>query len=278
MPFLAQGETSQVTQTYTQSLQQLEQLLEALLKLLRSKKKEDRTKQEEQSIDDQCAASVKTALEKHGQPLETESGDLRTVYVTEGYTLSADLDDATGMPVYTVETADQVAVLSFQDHPGGEGLVYFETEGSLDDAQKAALLKALQQELAQSREGLTAPQGLQGAAVVQQRLDQMGEMAPYGSKAVLVADRLLRDGGADAIEGQLYAFQRQKDGSIIITDRQTKAPLFQMDRHGAIQSSEAALSPQNRQNFNGMFNKLAAAQPVKVAAVVKNSSFEIGER
>ena len=276
MPFLSQGETSQVTSTYTQSLQQLEQLLEALLKLLQAKK--ERTKEQEQAIADQCAASVKTALEKHGQSIETESGERRTVYVTEGYTLSADLDDATGMPVYTVETAAQGAVLSFQDHPSGEGLVYFETEGSLDDPQKAALLKAPQQELVQSRAGLTAPQGLQGAAVVQQRLDQMGELAPYGSKAVLVADRLLRDGGADAIEGQLYAFQRQKDGSITITDRQTKASLFQMDRHGDIQASEAALSPQNRQNFNGMFHKLAAAQPVKATAVVKNSSFAMGER
>jgi len=169
MPFLAQGETSQVTQTYTQSLQQLEQLLEALIKLLRSKRKEDRTEKEEQSIDDQCAESAKTALSKHGQSLETESGDRRTVYVTEGYTLSADLDDATGMPVYTVETADRVAVLSFQDHPGGEGLVYFETEGSLDDAQKTELLQALQQELAQSKDGLAVPKGLKGAELVQHR-------------------------------------------------------------------------------------------------------------
>lgn len=277
MPFLSQGETSQVTSTYTQSLQQLEQLLDALLKLLQAKR--ERTQAQEQSIADQCAASVKTALSKHGQSLETESGERRSVYVTEGYTLSADLDDTAGMPVYTVETAAQGAVLSFQDHPCGKGLVYFETEGSLDEAQKTELLKALQQELAQSREGLTAPKGLKGAAVVQQRLDQMGEMAPYGSKAVLVADRLLRDGGVAAVEGQRYAFKRQKDGSIDIIDRQTKAPLFQMDRNGAIQTSEAALSPQNRQNFNGMFDKLAAAQPVKVAAAVKNvSSFEIGER
>lgn len=276
MPFLAQGETSQVTSTYTQSLQQLEQLLEALLKLLQAKK--ERTQEQEQAIDDQCAESVKTALEKHGQSLETESGDRRSVYVTEGYTLSADLNDATGMPIYTVEKAAQGAVLSFQDHPGDKGVVYFETESSLDDTQKTDLLKALQQELAQSREGLTAPKGLKGAAVVQQRLDQMGEMAPYGAKAVLIADRLLRDGGVDAVEGQLYAFNRQKNGSITVTDRQTKSPLFQMDRNGAIRASEAALSPQNRQNFNGMFNKLAEAQPVQVSAVVKKSSFEIGER
>ncbi len=137
----------------------------------------------------------------------------------------------------------------------------------------------LNPELAQSRDGLAVPKGLKGAEVVQQRLDQMGEMAPYGSKAVLVADRLMRDGDVESLEGQRYAFKRQKDGAITITDRQTKAPLFQMDRNGAIQASEAALSPQNRQNFNGMFDKLAAAQPVKVAAAVKNvSSLEIGER
>lgn len=285
MAFINPSEASQIQSTYGQSAEHLAKLLEYLLSRLAqiqtSPRAQPLTPEEEQLAHVGCAHTAMEAVKQYGQEFKQESGNEASTYCAEGYTVSTDFHDPCAMPIYTVAAAGKGNVLSFQQHPKTGELVFFETESTLDNEQLAEMMKAFQSAQQEKESSLT------GVAAVQDRLLQMGEMAPYGSKAVLVADALLQQAeksGQSNVTGNIYTFDRSSDGGISINYKAfpLSEPLFQMSADGTVSHSGAAWTQEHQQNFSQMYNKLFQSQPQMAMATASpakgQKTQEIGER
>ncbi len=100
------GEASNAGQTIQQTQSDLLEFLYLLLKKLaeRTQSKEGKEQkgqpsaEEQQQTDQCCAMAAKDLLNQRGLQEMTDDG-IQHVYRTEGYTISANLNDGTGFPV-----------------------------------------------------------------------------------------------------------------------------------------------------------------------------------
>jgi len=284
MAFINPSEASQIQSTYGQSAEHIAKLLEYLLTRLAqiqsSPKAQPLTPEEEQLAHVGCAHAAMEAVKQYGKVYPQESGNEASCYCADGYTVSTDFHDPCAMPIYTVAATGKGNVLSFQQHPKTGELVFFETESTLDNEQLAEMMKAFQSAQQEKESSLT------GVPAVQERLLQMGDMAPYGSKALLVADALLQQAeksGQSKVTGNIYTFDRASDGGISINykDFPLSEPLFQMSAAGTVSHSGAAWMQNHKDNFAQMYDKLFQAQPQLAMATTsphKGQKTEIGGR
>jgi hypothetical protein len=273
MVFLDKGDASQVGSTFSQYANSVSEILALLIQRLQEQREKDAAKpltpEEQQLTDEACAMSAMEAVKNLGTEHQMASGKLASVYAAEGFTVCTDFYDPAGMPVYTITAPGKGSVLSFQESPKEPGkLVFFETENSLEDEQRISLLKALQSQ----RNELDTT--LQGVDLVKHRLDVLGEMAPAGSKAILVANQLLAETGKDEIKGNTYRFNREKDGAISISHKDAiLVPLYRMESDGRISNSNGSVMGNDSRNFEKMYDKLFN-QSQQVSASIKPTNLK----
>lgn len=301
MVLLNFGEASSAGQTMQQAQAELLELITLLLKklpsFLNSNSEEIPTPEQQQQIDSLSAQSIKALVGSKGVQEMTEDG-LAQVYRTEGYILSTNLNDSTGYPVYTVTGAERGEVLKFQDAPNRQGeYVFYDTQHSLDDRAKADLLRSLQSSLEGKVQQATQSQtivadalshepdvsatpdmrafddytdraALSGkqisdaaAAKVRTDLETLGDFAPSGSKAALVAHQVL--GHLSEREGERYSVHRTESGSIELfagrlpnpSDPEPNPPLVSLAPDGNV-SCSPAFTPAHSKAFSSMSNRL----------------------
>ena len=310
MALLSTGEASSASQSMNQIQQDLLDLLTNLIKKLRAdslqksaQEAEPLSELEQQQVDDLCAASVKDLLAKRGMQEMTEDGSIQHVYRTEAYTLSANLDDGTGYPVYTVACPERGDVLKFQDTPSREGgHTFYETQHELDDAGKVDLLASLKVSLETrvqqaeqvkavladalehvpgvaataamkalddkvDRDALSGKQASDlAASKVRADLESLGEFAPVGSKAALVAYEVLGDQNRQERDRDAkYSVQRQEDGTIELFEGrlprlgEAKEPLVILPPDGKLICSQE-FANHHAKAFDVMHRKLILAK------------------
>ena len=277
-------------QAQQQTIETTIELLSKLMKLLAGLRPQEQTKgqQPEPDVPDQpspqdraqinhfCAESVKDLLSERGTEEMTDDG-IRHVYRSEGYTLSANLTDGTGSPVYTVSSAEQGDIFSFQDNPTQPSQhVFFETEHSLSDKEASQLLQSLQTSLTTQLEKCqpltqqpSNPPGDRRLSALQQDITQLGEFAPRGSKAAyFVVSAAQKMGNSDSVEGQRYSIRRNLDQSVELYDGKLpqpgspKEPLMVVTQLGKVLCSEA-MGPEHQAQFSQKYDELTAPQPTQ---------------
>lgn len=313
MVLLSTGEASSAGQSMNQIQQDLLDLLTNLIKKLRAsslqkpgQEAEPLSEPDQRAVDDLCADSVKDLLVERGVLEVTEDGSIQHVYQSEAYTLSANLEDGTGYPVYTVNCPERGNVLKFQNTPAREGeYTFYETQHELDDADKADLLTSLKASLEtrvqQSEQGkavladalehepgLSATPAMKAlddkvdrdalcgkqasdvaAAKVRSDLESLGEFAPAGSKAALVAHEVLGEQSRQERDRDAkYSVQRQEDGTIELFEGrlprpgEAKEPLVILPPDGKPVCSQQ-FADHHAKAFDAMHRKLSSAKSSK---------------
>jgi hypothetical protein len=269
--FIDRGDASAASnhalQTADATVDILKELIESLLERLRAQQANeevpDRSPEEEQTLNDRVADAAINVMEQSGSEFhQTESGEWFNVCYTEsGLVVRVNLDDPTGMPVYTISTLEQGDILSFQKDPSQEGYVFFETEGEMEDKQKLKFLESLKSQ----REVDPNQVPLSGIDRVKATVEVLDDLAPAGSRAVLVANEFLEQSGGKPIFGKTYAFSKDADGSISVGMKsEPDKPIFKMHPSGKMEgTADASILS----DFKQMHQKLAsAAQAPQVAA------------
>jgi len=277
MVFIDKGEANSAISTFTSmqkgAMDQTGKLLNELLEILRKiEKGEKLNEQEQKDLDKTCAEMVASAAKEYGTVMKGEDGKELTFYEAEKYAIVTDLDDLAGMPVYGVYSKDQQGmVMSFQFDPKTNEPVFFEVESPMSNEEKAGFVKALERQ-AKRDERREQPKGVE---LVKLRLEQMGGLAPQGSKAVVVADAILQQSDSNRVKGNLFEFQRAGNGAISVISLENKEVLAQMSPDGTV---NANMGPETAKQFDQMLQKLQAGRshssPLKSAA----KEMEIGGR
>ncbi len=271
---LSSGEASSASQTSlhlmekssTISLETIK-LLASLIMLLQSKKDgKALTEEAEKDVNRLCAEAFKKSVMEHGS--ETESGLL--CYSAEDYTIFCDPHDPTGMPVYSVVSAESGdIVFSFQERPGKEGdYVFFETASELSDEQKISILNSFAGQLQKEQSTQT------GVQKVADELDRLGVLAPSGSKASIVADYVMGD--QSSLEGRKYKFSRE-NGGIVISDV-FDSKIYQMNSDGSISVHSSSGLPEHKKNFDQMFSEFQKETDRTTVQKLAAEQKEIGGR
>jgi hypothetical protein len=279
----ASAASSHSLQTADAVLDILTELIESLLERLRAEqegeKLPERSPEIEQTLDEMVAEAAINAMEQNGSEFhQTESSEWFNICYTEGgFTIRANLEDPTGMPVYTVSTSEQGDALSFQKSPSGGGYTLLETEGALEDEQKLQFLESLKAQLEAAK---LPPQvhSVQISAVdrVKAHVEILNDMAPAGSRAVLVAHEFLEQSGGKPIFGNIYAFSKDADGSISVGMKQEPdKPIFKMRPSGRM---EGTADPSVLSDFKQMYQKLTSAQQPMATATKSAQPIDQGER
>lgn len=306
-----------IQQTQSELLEFLYLLLKKLQAQIQPKgkdQKEQPSAEEQQQTDQCCAIAAKDLLSKHGVQEMTDDG-IQHVYRTEGYTITADLNHGTGYPVYTVRCSERGDVLKFQDDPQRSGeYVFYDTQHSLSDQVKFDLLNSLKTSLetrvqqssqAQAvvadalahepgvsatpamkafdektdRDALLNQQSVDAAArKVKTDLEELGDFAPLGSKAMLVAHQVLGD--SNEHQGEKYSVRRTESGSVELFEGglpkpgnpEPKAPIAALAPDGKI-SCSPAFSQAHSKAFSAMHRRLGTtAQAPQAAKTASKSS------
>lgn len=266
------GEANSTAQSAQQIQQDLLEILLALIKRLREQVGRQQQGQdqvasdgpdldasESQTIDNLAAQSVKALVRQQGTPEITPDGETQYVYRSEHLTLSANLNDGTGYPIYTVTCANRGDLFKFQDSPSQPGeFIFYPTQHSLDPNEKADLLTRLKsslearlQEQEQSWSGLAdalaqepdaaAPSAIKAldflldqqaqaakqhndraASIVRTQVEELGDQAPPEHKAVFVAHAIL--GSQAEYEGQHYSARRSENGTVELYEGKLPKP------------------------------------------------------
>lgn len=196
-----------------------------------------------------------TGIEPRSTP-ETQTA----TYNSELYTVLVEAD--TEARLCTV--LDQQDAIVFQAYDGvfsdthpncGFGLV----ECSLDNASILEVASAYLSKPDTNKTGIES---------VAAELKRLGELAPAGSKALIVAETVLRTHATDAKSGEVYSFARTDGGGLSVRDLATQQELVSLSPQGTV--SPATLSATDRSLFSAMYSKLqqVAAQPT-VAPLAK---------
>jgi hypothetical protein len=279
MVFVDKGEANSAVSTFTSmqkgAMDQSGKLLNELLEILRKiEKGEKLNEQEQKDLDKTCAEMVASATREYGQLIKTEEGKEVSCYIAEKYTVIADLDDSAGMPIYQVYNHTEPGmVMSFQLHPKTGEPVFFEVENPLSNEEKAEFIKTLERQ-AKREDRKAEPKGIE---LVKQRQENMGDMAPLGTKAILVAHAVLEEEGKNKVRGNSYEFQKGKNGEISVFYVGGREPrlIAEMSPAGNVTGH---ISGDVVEKFSAMFQKLQDARshstPLKSAA----KEMEIGSR
>jgi hypothetical protein len=264
----ASAASSHAIQTADATVDILKELIESLLERLRAKQAKeeipDLSPEEEQTIDEMVADAAINAMEQGGSEFhQTESGEWFNICHTEGgFTIRANVDDPAGMPVYTISTLEQGDVLSFQKDPNQEEYIFFETESDLDDAQKLKFLESLKSQ----READPNQVPLSGVERVKVMVDVLGDLAPAGSRAVLVANEFMEQSGGKPIFGQIYAFSKDEDGSISVGMKsEPDKPIFKMNPNGKLEGTADISVLSDFKQMHQKLNSAAQTQPQQAA-------------
>jgi hypothetical protein len=281
----ASAASSHTLQTADATLDILTELIESLLERLRAEQDgvelPERSPEAEQTLDEMVAEAAINAMAQNGSEFhQTESGEWFNICYTEGgFTIRANLEDPTEMPVYTVSTLEQGDVLSFHKSPSGEGYTFIETEGALDDGQKLKSLESLKAQLDAEKMQHPPPTQISAVDRVKARVKLLGDLAPAGSRAVLVAHEFLEQSGGKPIFGNIYVFSRDVDGSISVGMKQEPdQPIFKMNPNGRM---EGTADPNVLSNFKQMYQKLTSVTPAQqptATAAKSTQSIDKGER
>ena len=267
---IEKGDASQSSSQYLQFLESLAALTAGILRKLQPESKgkgeadktaSELTPQEEAATEQICAATLKSTLQDYGSLQQTADGETLSVYQCDRFLVHANLTDGTGFPVYTVSQTDRqpaLEVFSFQENPNGNGeFVIYETEGKLTDQQRTNLVKAFKNAYEQEKEGVIQPNGVER---VHAQVEALGEFAPKGAHAIVVAEQVL--GEKQHFCGKKYAFERKDDGSIDIRSADSEVVRCRMESTGDIQ--DVQLSADDLQSFQQMHGKLQDAQIVTI--------------
>ena len=289
-------------QAQQQTIESTIELLSKLLRLFSGTSKEGQqdssvldkaSPQDRNQIDQLCAQSVKDLLQERGTQEMTDDG-MRHVYRAEGYTLSANLLDGTGNPVYTVSSDTRGDILSFQDHPTQPGQhVFYETEHKFNDKEATVLLQLLQKSLTTQLEAVQQSQLSTQQAAAQpstpqsdrssspanpirttlaKDIAQLGEFAPRGSKAAFFINEAAQQiplGGS--IEGQNYSIRRDDDCSLELYKGnlpkagETKEPLMLVSESGKVICSKA-MDSATLSEFDQQFDRLISSTQTQTQA------------
>lgn len=288
MPFADSGSASQAEGDYHQILSNLAQIAGLFLQNFSLPERKASEEQERESPEDQVFQLPDEVQQLPGQDLKQlcEDGSVRLTHQISGSTppmLSGGADQI-------FPTSKDFSV-SLQTSPNRPDLyIFFEPYAPLSLAEQELMLDRFGDAIAEIEtaypsyqvQGFLLPEPPQGIDRVKQQLDRMGDSAPAGSKAIVVADQIL--GNQTTVTGGNFGAVRLQDGSISVIDSRTQETIAQMDASGNISQS---MTPGQQGQFAQMYAKLQSAQQkaqipqVAVAGVakpLKSASVEIGGR
>lgn len=191
-------------------------------------------------------------------------------YQAEGYSIKAQSVD--GKEIYTVRDQAHETVMEFEKL--NDQFIILEDHST--PAQQADFRRASQNMKVLHEQGGDVNEN------ARTQLQQLGALAPIGTKATVVATTILDQTGTDTYSGSLaegqsdrYTLSRDVDGTVTIRDNQEGFDIL-LAHDGKIQ---AAMSDENLQHFSQLYDRLdvkqqAAAQSRSPTAVIPQSTAE----
>jgi len=90
-------------------------------------------------------------------------------------------------------------------------------------------------------------------------IDKLGDLAPAGSRGVVVVENVLTETGQESFKGEYYSFQRNQDGDIAIVNNHTGEDILRTTQG---QISLNAMTPTDLNNFHQAFERMNLPQPM----------------
>lgn len=226
------------------------------------------TPEEEALTNQGIALAAMDLLTLDGVERETEGMGVQSVYASDKYVISSQLDDPAGMPIYTVRAVELDAdVLSFQEDPQNKGeFHFFVCEESMTAEMQLDFVRGYTQSQRYQLEQGESFQDLSGTEKVSTILNTYGEsLAPKGAKAIYVANHLLSNesdvknkGNGDLLlEGERFNFLKTSKGQIGIfekKDGEIPCLICGMDASGQIKDYE--LTTETNEQIHLLFGQI----------------------
>jgi hypothetical protein len=188
-------------------------------------------------------------------------------YQAEGYSIKAQSVD--GKEIYTVRDRDHETVMQFERLNGN----FIILEDNSTPVQQADFRRASEHMKVLQEQGEDVNEN------AKTQLKELGDLAPTGTKATVVASTILAQTGQDTYTGSLsegqsdrYTLSRDTDGAITIRDNQEGFDIL-LAHKGKIQE---AMSDENLQHFSLLYDRLDVKQ--SASPRVQTKTVEMSQR